>query len=476
MKHPEKKLSRVALTGMVVGSMVGAGIFSLPATFGRATGPFGAVVAWTIAGLGMLTLALVFQALAIRKPDLDAGIFVYAQHGFGNYAGFIAAFGFWASSCLGNVTYFVLIKSTLGKVWPVFGEGDTVQAFIASSILLWAFHFLILRGVKEAAGINTIVTIAKIVPIVLFIVILIAAFRAEQFSANFWGGEEVSFDSVFQQIRATMLATVFVFIGIEGASVYSRYAKARKDVGWATIMGFVGVLCLLILVTVLPYAVITRDELGELRQPSMVGVLQHVVGTWGAVFVSVGVIVSVLGAFLAWTLLAAEALYASSKAGLTPKLFSHENERGVPSTALWLSNLLVQAFLFLTLFAQSAFDMVLEMTSSMTLVPYFLVAAYALKLAITGDTYASDSRATWRRALAVATLAVCYTAFMLYTGGMTFVLLSCILFAPGTLLYVIARRERDGQGFSRVEGLVAVAIAIGAFAGVVGLASGRITL
>jgi arginine:ornithine antiporter/lysine permease len=333
----DKKLSRTALTGMVVGSMVGAGIFSLPATFGAATGPFGALVAWTIAGLGMLTLALVFQALAVQKPDLDAGIFAYAREGFGNYAGFIAAFGFWASSCLGNVTYWVLIKSTLGKVWPVFGEGDTVQAVLASSVLLWFFHALILRGIKEAAAINTIVTVAKIVPIVLFIVILIGAFRGGLFAQNFWGGQTVSFSGVVSQIRSTMLVTVFVFIGIEGASVYSRYAKERKDVGWATVVGFSGVLCLLVLVTVLPYAVMTRGELGELRQPSMAGVLAHVVGTWGAVFVSVGLMISVLGAYLAWTLLAAEALHASAKAGLIPQFFTRENRREVPSTALWVT-------------------------------------------------------------------------------------------------------------------------------------------
>ncbi len=472
----EKKLSRTALTAMVVGSMVGAGIFSLPATFGNATGPFGALVAWTIAGLGMFTLARVFQALAVRKPALDAGIFAYAREGFGNYAGFIAAFGFWASSCLGNVTYWVLIKSTLGKVWPAFGEGDTVQAVVVSSILLWAFHALILRGVKEAAGINTIVTIAKIIPIVLFIVILIGAFRAGLFASNFWGGETVSFSGVIGQIRSTMLATVFVFIGIEGASVYSRYAKERKDVGWATVMGFIGVLGLMVLVTILPYAVMTRSELGELRQPSMAGVLQHVVGTWGAVFVSVGLMVSVLGAYLAWTLLAAEALHASSKAGLTPKAFSHENHREVPSTALWVTNLLVQAFLILTLFAESAFDMVLEMTSSMTLVPYFLVAAYALKLALTGDTYEADPRAVRKRALIVACVAVVYTGFMLYAGGLAYVLLACILFAPGTILYAIARRERRSRWFNRGEVLVAAAIVLGAVAGIVGLVSGRITL
>jgi arginine:ornithine antiporter/lysine permease len=117
----DQKFSLLTLTAIVVGSMVGAGIFSLPATFGRATGPFGAVIAWIIAGVGMLMLAFVFQSLAQRKPDLDAGVFAYARAGFGNYMGFAAAFGFWAGTCLGNVTYFVLICSTLGLFFPVFG-------------------------------------------------------------------------------------------------------------------------------------------------------------------------------------------------------------------------------------------------------------------------------------------------------------------------------------------------------------------
>lgn len=104
------KLSVSALTALVVGSMIGAGIFSLPATFGRASGGFGAILAWLIAGAGMLMLAFVFQTLARRKPDLDSGIYAYARAGFGNYLGFASAFGFWAGTCIGNVSYFILIK------------------------------------------------------------------------------------------------------------------------------------------------------------------------------------------------------------------------------------------------------------------------------------------------------------------------------------------------------------------------------
>ena len=467
-----EKFSRGTLTAMVVGSMVGAGIFSLPARFGAATGPFGAIAAWLVAGGGMLMLAFVFQSLAIRKPDLDAGIFAYAQAGFGNFLGFAAAFGFWAGTCLGNTTYFILIKSTLGAFFPIFGDGNTPAAVIVSSIILWAVHFMILRGIKEAAFINKVVTVAKIVPIFVFLVIMAVAFKADLFAASFWGGGDYSGADIFNQVRGTMLVTVFVFIGIEGASVYSRYAKRREDVGWATVMGFIGVLCLLVLVTLLPFGVMQRAELAGLRQPSMAGALEFVVGPWGLKFVSAGLIVSVLGAYLAWSLLAAEVLYAASKYGLVPKGLGHENQHQVPSAALWITNILVQVFLILTMFARYAFDLALEMTSAMTLIPYVLVAGYALKLALTRETYAPGSKDLGRD-LAWAAIATVYTIFMLWAGGLKHLLLSCILFAPGALLFAIARREQGQAVFTTAEkglfGLVAAGAIVGVYAMVTGL-------
>ena len=472
----EHNLTRTTMMGMVVGSMVGAGIFSLPATFANATGPFGALIAWAIAGTGMLMLAFVFQSLAVRKPDLDAGIFTYAKDGFGNYLGFIAAFGFWAGSCLGNTTYFVLIKSTLGAAIPAFGEGNTVPAVAVSSVILWSIHFMILRGIKQAAAINKIVTVAKIVPIILFIIIVAVAFKKDLFVDNFWGGSDYNFSDVMSQVRRTMLVTVFVFIGVEGASVFSRYAKNRADVGWATVLGFIGVLCLMIMVTLLPYGVMLRTEIADLRQPSMAGVLQAVVGTWGAVFVSAGLIVSVLGAYLAWTLLCAEALFTASKFDLVPKLFGRENKNGVPASALWLTNSLVQLFLILTIFARYAFDLTLELTSSMTLIPYLLVAAYGLKLAFTNETYESDPRRLRNRELLVALIATMYAIFMIIAGGLENVLLGCILFAPGTLLFIFARRELSLRTFTAVELVLFSVIVIGAIIGLYALVTGAITL
>src|SRR5215510_15045836 len=318
-----RKLSLFALTMMVVGGMVGAGIFSLPRTFAGATGPVGAIIAWLIAGTGMYMLARVFQSLAERKPELDAGVYAYAKEGFGHYPGFLSAFGYWIGSCIGNVSYWVLIKSTLGAFFPVFGDGNTVIAIAVASVGIWLFHFMILRGTQQAAFINSIVTVAKIVPILVFIAILIFAFRLDLFSANLYGGDLTG--SVFEQVRATMLVTVFVFLGIEGASVYSRFARQRTDVGHATIFGFVIVTALMVLVTTLPYAVLQRVDIADMRQPSMAPVLEAVVGHWGAVFVSIGLLISVLGAYLAWSLICAEVMFAAAKNQDMPAVFAHEN-------------------------------------------------------------------------------------------------------------------------------------------------------
>src|SRR5262245_27992188 len=91
----DKKISLPLLTAMVVGGMVGAGIFSLPRTFAIAAGPFGALIAWLIAGTGMYMMARLFQALAERKPEMDAGVYAYAKAAFGDYPGFLSALGYW---------------------------------------------------------------------------------------------------------------------------------------------------------------------------------------------------------------------------------------------------------------------------------------------------------------------------------------------------------------------------------------------
>ncbi|WP_116948786.1 basic amino acid/polyamine antiporter [Jiangella endophytica] len=465
------KVTLATLTAMVVGSMVGAGVFSLPQRFGSETGVAGALVAWIIAGSGMLMLAFVFQTLAVRRPDLDAGVYAYAKAGFGEYLGFFSAFGYWASACVGNVTYWVLIMSTIGAIAPALGDGDTALAIVLSSVGLWVFYLLIRRGVQEATAINRIVTVAKVIPIIVFVILAVFYLDPQVFADNWSGGQDLG--SLFDQVRGTMLATVFVFLGVEGASVYSRHARRREDIGRATLLGFAMVLSIFASVTIVSYGILPADELAELRQPSMAGVLEAAVGDWGEVFVSIGLIISVLGAYLAWTLMAAEVLFVAAADDDMPRFLGRKTGADVPGPALLMTTVLVQVVLIVTAFSEDAFNFALNLTSALTLIPFLLAAAYAVKLASGRDTAWPRGPA---RELVIGAIATLYTAFLLYAAGPKYLLVSFIVYAPASVLFVLARREQGRKPFSPGELVILVVSLVGAAVGVVALVQGWISL
>lgn len=475
MSDSTQKLRLGALIALVVGSMVGGGIFSLPQNIAASASAGATLIGWLITGVGMLTLAFVFQTLANRKPELDGGVYAYAKAGFGDYMGFSSAWGYWISAWIGNVSYMVLLFSTLGYFFPVFGEGNTLPAVIGASLLLWLLHFLVLRGIREAAFINTVTTIAKMLPLALFIVIAAIAFKLDVFTADFWGRGNSELGSVMDQVRNMMLVTVWVFIGIEGASIFSARAEKRSDVGKATVIGFVGVLLLLVMVNILSQGIMAQAELAGLKNPSMAAVLEQVVGPWGAQLISIGLIVSLAGALLSWTLLCAEILFASARDHTMPEFLRKENANHVPANALWLSNGLIQLFLIITLFNASTYLSLLYLATSMILVPYFWSSAYAVLLAVRGETY-EKAAGERNKDLAIALVSTLYALWLVYAGGIQYLLLSALLYAPGAILFAKAKRELGQPVFTGIEKLIFAAVLIGAGIAAYGLYDGFLSL
>lgn len=468
-----QRLKLGLLTALVVGSMIGSGVFSLPQNMASGAGAGAVLIGWLITGAGMLMLAFVYQTLALRKPQLDNGIYAYARASAGDFVGFNSAWGYWVSAWIGNVGYLVIVFGTLGYFFPIFGEGNTSAAIVGASVALWVMHFVILRGVRSAAVLNAMTTVAKIVPLVLFIAIAAAAFHAQQFSTGFWGNPKLP--GVLDQVKSTMLITVWVFIGIEGASVYSARAQQRSDVGRATVLGFVVVLALLMGVSLLSLGIVSQPELAGMKNPSMAGVLQKVVGTWGAVFVNIGLLVSVGGALLAWTLLAAETLFTPAGGGVMPTFLKHENEHGVPANALWVTNGLVQLFLIVTLVSNATYLALISLATSMILVPYLFSAVYAALIAVKGDGYAAGESARYRD-IGIGALAVVYCCWLLYAAGLKYLLLSALLYAPGVVLYAWAKREQKTRIFQPFELAILAAIVGLAIAAAWLLATGRLSM
>jgi len=380
--------------------------------------------------------------------------------------------GYWLSAWIGNVGYLVAAFSALGYFYPAFGEGNTLTAIIGASVVLWIIHALVLRGIQGAAVLNAVVTLAKIVPLLLFIVLVAMAFQVDTFRLDFWG--DVKLGTVLDQVKSTMLITVWVFIGIEGASVYSARARRREDMGRATVIGFLISLLLLMSVSLLSLGITSQPELAALKNPSMAGVLERAVGTWGAVLIYIGLIVSVGGGFLAWTLLAAESLFTPAGDGVMPAWLSRQNGKGVPANALWLTNGMVQLFLVVTLFSKASYLALISLSTAMILIPYLFSAVYGLMLAWRKE--GADSAKFGRSDAAVASLATVYCLWLLYAAGLKYMMLSALLYAPGAVLYLVAKKQRAERPFTDRELVILAILAVLAVVATYLLSVGRLNL
>ncbi|MCV3297992.1 basic amino acid/polyamine antiporter [Pantoea ananatis] len=441
----EKKLGLSALTALVLSSMLGAGVFSLPQNMAAVAGPAALLIGWLITGAGIIFLSLAMLLLTRLKPELDGGIFTYARAGFGELTGFCSAWGYWLCAVIANVSYLVIVFSALSFFTDtpdriIFGNGNTWQAMLGASVLLWLVHWLVLRGVQTAASINLLATLGKLVPLLLFVVLAVLAFNCDRFHFDFSG---LSLGvPLWEQVKQTMLITLWVFIGVEGAVVVSSRAKHKKDVGRATLLAVLAALLVYLLVTLLSLGIVPRAELAEMRNPSMAGLMTRLTGSWGNAIIVVGLIISVCGAYLSWTIMAAEVPFIAAQQGAFPRSIARQNARNAPAASLWLTNGSIQVCLILIALTGADYNTLLTIASEMILVPYLLVGLYLIKVV-------KGQQKPW--ALAVGVGASLYGIWLLYASGPLHLFTSVVLYAPGILLFIFARRRGHEVALKPVE-------------------------
>ena len=476
------------LVSLIIGSTVGSGIFALPQNIASVASPGAMLIGWAIAGVGMLSIAFVFQILARRKPHLDSGVYSYVRAGLGDFIGFTSGWGYWLGSVMAQVGYATLFFGTLGHYLPFFDQDNPWVMALTVSVLTWGIFFALTRGVKQAALMNLVTTIAKLVPILAFIVLIaFIGFSWDKFTLDFWG--ENSGISLSDQIQGIMLFTVWVFIGIEGASVYSKQARSRQDVGRATVIGFLSVLGLLVAVSTLSYGVLTREELAALPDNSMGAVLEAAVGPWGGALISIGLCLSVLGAYISWQMLCAEPVVMMAADGLLPKRLAAKNEAGAPWMAQLVSTGVVQFFVILFFANETSYNAMVQLATIMYLLPYIFSALYLVLLAVRGkglthphagelfdDSGPTISSSDNRRHLAIGIVGFIYSMWLIYAADPVYVLFGALAVIPGLVPYLWTRIANKEKVFNTFEWVVVGLVIVGAIAAVVGLANGSLVL
>ncbi|MDD4376767.1 MAG: basic amino acid/polyamine antiporter [Eubacteriales bacterium] len=471
-----KQLNFTKLAAVIIGSTIGGGIFTTAGDMAANGAHTGSVlIGWAICGIGMLGLMMCFFGLNKVRPDLTNGIYSYASEGFGEYIGFNSAWGYWLSALLCNVSYTTLLFGAISYFFPVFGDGNNLVSVICASVIIWILNFLVLKGIKEAAAVNVITTISKIIPILVFIiaVIFVGSFKPSVFMENFWGTGEVPLSD---QVKATTASTVWSFIGVEGAVVLSGRAKKVSDVGKASLTGFFGIFAIYIMVAILSMGIMPTEELASLKNPQMAGILESAVGPWGAALVNFGVILSLAGALLGWTIIAADCPYSAAKQGVFMKAFAKSNKNDSPAFSLFLTNGIIQLFLIVILFNESTYQAFYTMSTTMIMIPYFLSALYYEKISRKKLGFENSTTKEYVAARVFAIVGSIYGLWMLYSSGMEQLLITSILYALGIIVYALGKRERNQKVFSkRYELFIAIGLVVLAIISIIFLANGTIT-
>ena len=468
------------LVTTVITLIVGGGVFTL-AGDQAAGGASGAAIltAWSISGVGVFCLVMTFFALSRVKPELKGGIYSYASAGFGDFLGFNSAWGYWISALLCTVSFSALLCGALAYFFPIFEDGTNLPSVIAASCLIWFYVFLVSRGVKEATGVNAVITISKFVPIFVGImaIIFFQKFNLGIFMQNMAQGADPSLP-FFDQVSNTMMVTIWVFVGIEGAVAISGRAKKERDVGKATIIAFVCVLSIYLMVSVLSMGVMPLSELAELPNPALAGVLEHAVGPWGATLINGGVVLSLVGAMLGYTVLSSESPYEAAEQGVFIKAFAKTNKKGAPIVTLVVTNLVVEAFLIVMLFSDSTYQFFYTLSAGMILLPYLLSAAYFAKIAfkepgsLKGKV--GGNLTLWR---IFGVFGVVYSFFLAFASGAVGLTIMSLLYAPGILMYIKGKKER-GEPYLRstLDKVVVAIILAAALVSIVLIATGAVVI
>ena len=301
--------------------------------------------------------------------------------------------------------------------------------------------------------------------------------RFDVFTLDFWGtlannlGGENAPGTVPEQIINCFMVMMWVFVGMEGASVLGHRAERKSDVSKATIMGATALVVIYVAASVLPYGFLAREELMRLGSPSMAYIFQEAVGPWGGAFISGGLIISILGAWLSYTILASEAMHTMAKMELLPSMFIRLNGHGAPTACLMVTGTMIQLLAIVMLFSDEAYQFAYSLCTASIVISWTLAAAYMVR-------WAWPRRGEGQLPAAVlAAFACVFLVAAVLLAGIDLLALCCIIYVPGIVFFVQARRERGAEPvMTGRERALAAFIAVVAVAAVVLLATGAIAI
>ncbi len=441
LERGARKLGLPSATALVIGSIIGTGVFTMPAVMaGAGTSSILTLVAISA---GAILLGLMFGQLTKRVPNNEGGLYAYARHEFGDFAGYLTAWCYWIACWAGNAA---IVSSWVLYVESLFGIGNP-SAWVNWGIALtglWIPAAINLVGVRQMAIFQNITVVLKFLPLLL--VGTLGWFFVT--SANF-GPFNASGGSLYDAVNLAAGVALFSFIGVECASVAAgRVENPRRNVGRASVIGTGASALLYVAVTAAVMGLVPHDQLVDDGAPFVAAFNAMFDGGWLGKLVALTAVISGIGALNGWTMVTAEMPFAAAKDGLFPAAFAKVNRNQVPWVGVIASTVVASLLMAWSYSGQTGlkvFTYLVYLSVVTVAIPYFISACAQLAFLVsrrrTVDGWALA------RDLSISVVGGAFSLWVTFASGYQSVYQAMLLLLLGLPLYAFlkARRERLGQ-------------------------------
>lgn len=438
-RDDQRKMGIWMALALVMGNMIGSGVFLLPASLG----PYGglSVVGWLFSSAGALLLALVFARLSRLVPRAG-GPYAYSRAGFGDFAGFLVAWGYWVSIWAANAAIAVAFVSYLSFFVPAVQESPRLAAAIAVGAI-WSLTWVNAMGVRQAGSVQVATTVLKIAPLLLVGTLGLLYLEPENFRPFNPSGH-----STLSAVGATAALTLWAFLGFESATVPAEEVRdPGRTIPRATVLGTLLTALVYIAGTVAVMGIIPPGRLATSNAP-FADAARAVWGDWTGALVAGGAMISCFGALNGWILLQGRIPFAAARDGVFPAIFARLSHRGTPVMGLVFSSGLVTVLLAMNYTAGlvEQFTFIILLATLTALFPYALCTMAELMIFVRErDRFRGERLAG---AAIIAILAFLFALWAIAGAGRDVVYWGFLLLLFGVPMYVwvVWRRARGLPG------------------------------
>ncbi|HML35877.1 MAG TPA: amino acid permease [Bacillota bacterium] len=432
----KREIGLWSATAVIVGQMIGTGIYMLPQGFAQLSNPKAAFIGLLITGAGTVLLAISFARLGERNPATGSAV-AYTKEAFGDLPAFIVGWSYWCGCWIANGAIIMGGISYAGYFFPALATNTLIQVILSVTVI-WVYTVINYFGVKAAGDLNLILTLAKLAPLLIFIII--AAFHVDPQNYSTVSSSEMSGLST---LPVAVAFSLWSFIGFEGASVNAGEVKDAATVKKATLIGTVFVILIYLILIVLAAGNMPQEKLAASASPFSDIIQQATGGYWAGGLISLGVVISALGCIGAWILSGARVAYSLGEQGLFPEKFAqiHPKYR-TPNFALLLNGVLMTGVMLLSSFntSMSIYNFLVLLAVMSFLVFYAFGAASDLMLSVQFGR--SINILGFIRKGAVSLIAFYYLVYTIFGSGAEYVMYGFLLILIGFPFFVYVKLKQ----------------------------------